>query len=72
MITSVCQFFDVFQVFTPPDTPCQPMYSSVQYLQHFIWLLHTSVNVKITSFPKPIESHLSVGVALTGFNNSSK
>ena len=32
----------------------------------------TSVKVKISSFPKPIESHVSVGVVLTGFNKSSK
>ena len=32
----------------------------------------TSVNVKTSSFPKSIVSHVSVGVALTGCNKSSK
>ena len=88
MITNVCKFFGVFPRSTPTYIPsCQLTYFSVQCLRYFKSNFVFTSNLcefqssngcchfcrcNTSSFPKSIVSHVSVGVALIGFNKSSK
>ena len=88
MITPVCQSFVFLLVFTPLDTPSSTNgpspFNAFTILDQILFspavfpdfnshlAASTSVNVKTSSFPKSIVSHVSVGVAFTGFNKSSK
>ena len=88
MITSVCQSFEVFRsfyaiwhTFVNQHTSSFNAFNTwVQIASSLAFFLDfnsctaaaTSVKMKIYSFPKSIKSHVSMGVALPGFNKFSK